>query len=267
VFSNAGNTHTGGDIDDLLLGGAGSDRMLGLEGDDTLTGGAGNDALDGGTGRDIAAYAGQSNRFHVDHVGAGWRVTNTNGTEGVDTLAAIEQLRFADKTFELTAPARATTPVYGGSGDFLFDPVFYLLNNPELVPTLNAASAAQHYLKFGAAEGRAPTSWFDAGYYENRWADLRTLNLDDATLFMHYNKFGVWEGRSAGPAFDHFDGNRYLSDNPDVAAYVNGHIADFLGSRTNGAIAHYVIYGEAEQRAAFETTGSQIQLDYSADLF
>jgi hypothetical protein len=28
-----------------------------------------------------------------------------------------------------------------------------------------------------------------------------------------------------------------------------------------------VIYGEAEQRAAFETTGTQIQLDYSADLF
>ena len=267
VLSTSGQTHTGAATADVLLGTSGNDALIGLGGDDTLTGGAGNDSLDGGIGRDIAAYAGQSSRFHVDHIGAGWRVTNTNGTEGTDTLAAIEQLRFADKNFELTTPARTTAPVYGGQGDFLFDPVFYLLNNAELVPTLNAANAAQHYLKFGAAEGRTPTSWFDAAYYENRWADLRSLALDDATLFMHYNKFGVWEGRSAGPAFDRFDGNRYLTDNPDVATYVNAHIADFLGSRTNGAIAHYVIYGEAEQRAAFETTGSQIQLDYSTDLF
>ena len=36
---------------------------------------------------------------------------------------------------------------------------------------------------------------------------------------------------------------------------------------TNGAIAHYVIYGEAEQRSAFETTGAQVHLDYSTDLF
>ena len=166
-----------------------------------------------------------------------------------------------------TPPAGTPAPAYRQSGDFLFDPVYYLLANPQLPATVTLGNAAADYLATGAAQGRSPNAWFDAAWYENRWADLRPLALDDATLFMHYNKFGVWEGRSAGPAFDRFDGNRYLSDNPDVAAYVNGHIADFLGSRTNGAIAHYVIYGEAEQRAAFETTGTPIQLDYSADLF
>jgi hypothetical protein len=83
---------------------------------------------------------------------------------------------------------------------------------------------------------------------------------------MHYNLYGVWEGRSAGPKFDQFNGNRYLTDNPDVAAYVDAYIGDFLGSRTNGAIAHYVIYGANEGRAAFDLVGQAIELDYLIDL-
>ncbi len=93
---------------------------------------------------------------------------------------------------------------------------------------------------------------------------LTPLYLDDATLFRHYNLYGVWEGRSAGLAFDHFDGGRYLSENPDVAAYVDAHLAGFLGSRTNGAIAHFIIYGAGEQRAAFDTAGQAIDLGYVA---
>lgn len=58
-------------------------------------------------------------------------------------------------------------------------------------------------------------------------------------MFAHFNLFGVWEGRSPGSGFDGFDGSRYLRDYPDVAAYVNGNLADFLGSQTNGAIAHF----------------------------
>ena len=84
------------------------------------------------------------------------------------------------------------------------------------------------------------------------------MHLDAATLFLHYNLYGVWEGRSAGPRFDRYDGQRYLTDNPDVAAYVDGHVADFLGSRTNGAIAHYVIYGADEGRVAFDLSGQAI---------
>jgi len=111
----------------------------------------------------------------------------------------------------------------------------------------------------GASQGKKPNAWFDPVYYTNKWADLKPLNLDAATLFKHYNLFGVWEGRSAGPMFDHYDGNRYLADNPDVAAYVDAYVADFLGSRTNGAIAHYVIYGAAEGRVAYDTAGVAIE--------
>ena len=91
--------------------------------------------------------------------------------------------------------------------------------------------------------------------YAGRWADLKSTQLDAATLFQHYNLYGVWEGRSAGPAFDRYDGARYLRDNPDVAAYVDANVADFLGSRSNGAIAHYIIYGAAEGRHAYALDG------------
>ena len=266
--ANDANQTLGGTAgNDILIGGGGSDSISGGAGNDTLTGAAGNDALDGGEGTDTARYTGVSTAFRVAHVGASWQVTDTVGTDGLDNLAGIERLQFADKGFELVKPASGITPQYGKTAMFLFDPVYYLLENPQLVPVVTSTGAAQDYLVAGAAQGRAPNSWFDPGYYKNRWSDLTALNLDDATLFQHYNLFGVWEGRSGGPKFDRFDGARYLADNPDVAEYVDQAIADFLGSRTNGAIAHFVIYGANEQRAAFDTGGAPIRLDYSVDLF
>jgi len=265
--SNASQTLNGTAGDDTLTGAGGGDSIRGAAGNDTLMGAGGNDSLDGADGTDTARYAGASTGFRVAHVGANWQVTDTVGTEGLDTLTGIERLQFADKSFELVKPASGVTPQFGKTAMFLFDPVYYLLEYPQLAPALTLASAAQDYLGGGAAQGRAPNSWFDPGYYKNRWSDLTALNLDDATLFQHYNLFGVWEGRSGGPKFDRFDGPRYLADNTDVAAYVDASIADFLGSRTNGAIAHFVIYGANEQRAAFDTGGAPIRLDYSVDLF
>ncbi|HQD81682.1 MAG TPA: hypothetical protein PK929_01325 [Quisquiliibacterium sp.] len=266
LFNARGNTHEGTDGADALVAGAGDDALFGHAGNDTLTGAGGFDLLNGGLGTDAAAFTSPSGAYRVEHSGTRWLVTHDTGQDGTDTLVSIEQLRFADKTFELVRPAASGVPAYGAIRDFLFDPVHYLLDNADLVPSVTPATAAQHYFAHGAAEGRAPNAWFDATWYENRWADLRTLHLDDATLFMHYNLYGVWEGRSAGPRFDTFDGTRYLRDNPDVAAYVDAFIGDFLGSRTNGAIAHYVIYGANEQRAAYDLAGTPIPSGYTIDL-
>lgn len=160
------------------------------------------------------------------------------------------------------AAARSAPPAYGKDATFLFDPAYYLWANADLTATLSIADAAQNYLGSGAGAGRSPNSYFDAAYYKNRWADLKGQPFDDATLFQHFNRFGVWEGRSPGPKFDAFDGNKYLTDNPDVAGYVDAFIGDFLGSRTNGAIAHFIIYGALEQRQIFDTGGQPIVLDY-----
>ncbi len=257
---------TGNAADNALAGNGADNRLYGLAGNDWLAGGGGDDLLDGGEGSDTAAFAAAAGVHTVARIGDGWRVALTNDAAGGATLASIEFLRFADKAFELVNPPRTGVPAFGASNGFLFDAVFYLLDNPELVPEQTPATALQHYFATGAALGKAPSSWFDASYYENRWSDLNAGGFDDATLFMHYNLYGVWEGRSAGPDFDQFDGSRYLTDNPDVAAYVDGHLADFLGSRSNGAIAHYVIYGSLEQRPAFDLSGQAIAPDYVLDL-
>lgn len=99
----------------------------------------------------------------------------------------------------------------------------------------------------------AISQWFDADQYRNRYEDL--AGLDDATSLQHYVAHGVWEGRSASGQFDDFDGERYLRENPDVEGYVQARLDDFDGCAMNGAIAHFVIYGMDEQRAAFDHQG------------
>ena len=125
------------------------------------------------------------------------------------------------------------------------------------------STAFQHHYSTGAAQGKDPNSWFDPNYYESRWPDLRPLNWTDQQLFVHYNTNGAWEGRSAAPEFDKFDGERYLNDWSDVEAMVESILPYFLGSRTNGAIAHFIIYGNDEQRPAFDLFGQQIDLGYT----
>ncbi len=251
---------------DTLVDTSGPARLFGLAGDDRLQGGSGDDTLDGGTGTDTAVYAGAAGGYRVAHTGAGWTVTDRDGGDGVDTLTGIERLDFTDRDFELVAPRITVVPSYGAFDSFLFDPVYYTLQTADLVPALSLAGAWAHYAGSGAASGQAPNAWFDAGWYENRWPDLTPLNLDALTLFRHFNLYGVWEGRAPGPAFATFDGTRYLRDNPDVAAYVDAYVDDFLGSRSNGAIAHYILYGANEQRIAYDHAGQAIRLDYAFDL-
>lgn len=59
--------------------------------------------------------------------------------------------------------------------------------------------------------------------------------------------------------FDKFDGTNYLKHNPDVAAYVDANLSDFSGGRSNGAIAHYLIYGANEGWLGFDITGVAIE--------
>lgn len=262
----AGVTLSGTSANDNLTGTAGPDTLNGLGGNDTLWGMGHNDALIGGEGTDTGRYGSVASNFRVAQGSGQFSVEDKTGVEGLDVLTSVERIQFSDKTFDLVNLPRQGVPAYGQQNGFLFDPVFYLLDNPELVPTQTLTTALQHYFNTGAAQGKQPNSWFDPTYYEDRWPDLKAGNFSDDVLFIHYNLYGVWEGRSAGPKFDKFDGNRYLTDNPDVAAYVDAYVADFLGSRTNGAIAHYVIYGQHEQRPAFDLVGQPIDLGYTVDL-
>ncbi|MFO1196653.1 MAG: hypothetical protein U1E86_06730 [Burkholderiaceae bacterium] len=253
--------HGSAGADEIVLR-EGDERAEGLDGDDRFYGARGDDTIDGGAGTDTARYAGARAGYTIAKTAGHWVVTDRLGIEGTDTLTSIETLQFADRTFALANPPLGHAPNRGQDPGFLFDAAYYLLANPQKVPAVSLDGAAADWFASGAAQHLKPNSWFDASYYSAKWADLAPLRLDDATLFMHYNLYGVWEGRSAGPKFDHFDGARYLADWPDVAAYVDANLPAFLGSRTNGAIAHYVIYGANEQRSAYDTSGGAVDLGY-----
>jgi Ca2+-binding RTX toxin-like protein len=259
--STGNDTITGTTGDDLIYGNAGDDKLYGTAGNDFLSGLSGNDTLDGGDGADTVILSGTLSNYYISYNRALGTATisdkRTSG-DGTDSLKSNEKLQFSDKTFELINPPFTSTPPYGKTPSFLFDSAYYLLKNPELIPSVSISNAFDHYLKNGASAGKVPNTWFDPVYYANKWSDLKPLNLDAATLFMHYNLYGVWEGRSAGPTFDKYDGNRYLKDNPDVAVYVDAYVKDFLGSRVNGAIAHYIIYGANESRTGYDSNGQAI---------
>ena len=233
---------------------------------DLIQGSRNNDSIDGGAGTDTLLFTGNLSNYTITYnraLGAATVTDRRSAGDGIDSLTNIEKLQFADKTIELISPPLSSTPAYGKTPSFLFDPVYYLLKNPELIPTVSLANAYSSYMQTGATAGEAPNNWFDAAYYSNKWSDLKPLNLDAATLFTHYNLYGVWEGRSAGPMFDKFDGTRYLRENPDVGAYVDAYVKDFLGSRINGAIAHYIIYGANESRKTYDTLGQLIDTSFT----
>ena len=258
----------GSDTSETLTGSEGTDRVDAGPGDDRIEGLAGDDILNGGNGIDTAVYTGSAAQYtiRIDRVNGTATVTDFLGQrDGTDSLTGIERLQFGDQTFELLNPARTTVPKFGQANSFLFDPSYYLLSNPDLANGVTMDTAFAHYISAGAEEDRQPNAWFDPVYYASRWDDLKTLNLSPDVLFQHYNLYGVWEGRSAGPMYDRYDGNRYLEDNPDVAAYVDAYVADFLGSRTNGAVAHYLIYGANEGRVAYDLDGSVIPTDFTIE--
>ena len=137
-----------------------------------------------------------------------------------------------------------------------------------------SGSSLQYYVEQGAAKGFKPNPWFDADYYRAKYPDLQALY--GADLLVQYAKFGVNEGRSPSPLLDTFDGARYLTDYPDVNVYVVANLADFrtldsatgqpvsdAQAATQGAIAHYIKFGAAEGRHAFDTSGALIPFSIS----
>lgn len=107
------DTAYAGGGDDILIGGAGNDHLYGGSGNDVLEGDDGNDYLDGGDGTaNEAVYAGYAKDYLLGHDTFG-KITLT-GADGTDTLVNIQQVRFADGLYDLTADGFVAHS--GGSG-------------------------------------------------------------------------------------------------------------------------------------------------------
>lgn len=110
------------------------------------------------------------------------------------------------------------------AGSDLFDADWYRARDPALA---DAASAAEHYVASGGAEGRPTSPRFDSALYLSAHADVRETGLNP---LVHYLRHGRNEGREIFPFLDTsadrrlvaesdlFDAAAYLAENPDVAA-------------------------------------------------
>ncbi len=101
-----------------------------------------------------------------------------------------------------------------------------------------------HFLLWGAEEGRRPGEYFDPVYYRSRYADLR--NLVPLDLWVHYIVFGSREGRYPAGKYENFDAQAYFKAYPDLAE---------AGLNVGDALAHWILFGESEGRSYFTKTG------------
>lgn len=136
-----------------------------------------------------------------------------------------------------------------------FDAGFYAAQYGDKNDYDGTLSPLENFVKTGANKLYKPNAQFDPVFYANANADLKALvnsgQLNAADLLVHYLKFGLDEGRVATQELaDGFDADAYLAANPDVKAAVEAAAADgaFGGSVSNGAVAHYVKFGQAEGR-------------------
>ncbi len=144
------------------------------------------------------------------------------------------------------------------TGNFVaFDSFFY--GQQYMADYQGTLSPIEHFVQIGAARGYKPNATFDPTYYKTAFADLKNTDFNAADLLYHYMQYGLDEGRIPSEALATFDGTAYLAANPDVAAKVNANLAQFGGSVTNGALAHYVKFGAAEGRTAPGTSVSNGQ--------
>ena len=72
-----------------------------------------------------------------------------------------------------------------------FDKVYYLKQNPDV--RKNWDDPIEHYLLYGAKEGRDPNAWFDSDFYLAIYSDVRESGINP---FVHYLLYGMQEGRA-----------------------------------------------------------------------
>lgn len=163
----------------------------------------------------------------------------------------------------------------------MFDAEYYLANNPDLVAAgYTVANAGEHYVEYGANEGRMPNTWFDADFYQAQNPDLAAAGLSKSDLLKHFAQYGAFEGRNPSPVFGEgqsINAQLYLEyalANADLLeAFGIAADATRLTDEQQANIAnHFFVYGVTEDRAggiADFVTSDEVKLtkalaDYSA---
>ncbi|MBY0241102.1 MAG: DUF4214 domain-containing protein [Burkholderiaceae bacterium] len=102
-----------------INGSAGIDTVLANQGADRITGLGGNDVIDGGGGIDTAVYLGARDNYTITSGAGGLTVTDNSGADGVDVLANVERLHFAnaDLAYDVSGHAGIAYRLYQAAFD------------------------------------------------------------------------------------------------------------------------------------------------------
>jgi Ca2+-binding RTX toxin-like protein len=213
VFYLGGNnadTVVGRNGNDFLEGFGGADKLSGGAGDDTFSGGQSDDFIDGQSGHDVAYFSGLSWQYTIQRLS--YSEYSVVGPDGVDTIAHIEQLQFADT----------------------------VITNPTYDTDLQGAGLATYFAMYGVAADTSTQNNHTSSTEDNltNFADLQhtygsSIGVADPMLY-------TWEALGqalceAAPAFD------YLADQPTTADFVAQAYAEAFGHGPGQAqIEHFV---------------------------
>ncbi len=92
----------------------------------------------------------------------------------------------------------------------LFEEAWYLERYPDV--SASGMDPLEHYIQFGAAEGRNPNRYFDSAWYREHYTDVARSGLDP---LLHYMQDGARELRNPHP---HFDAAWYAEQHLEAAA-------------------------------------------------
>lgn len=126
----------------------------------------------------------------------------------------------------------------------LFDASYYAQKNPDVVAAVGNSEEAllQHYLNFGAAEGREG-GLFDPLAYAEAYPDVKAVYGNDVqALCNHFLTNGLAEGRTKGVKFN---ATCYAALNPDLAAK--------CGKDEGALFNQYITEGKAQGRKGAHT--------------
>lgn len=136
------------------------------------------------------------------------------------SLRVRSLLRLQQKTVTAREPVSSLA---ASKFSTLFDPEWYLEKNPEIKKA--GMDPLQHYLRYGAQEGRNPHPLFETKWYLSQRPELTNIGL---TPLEHYVSYGAREGRSPHPEFD-------------SQFYIKNHPESVIGEMT--PLAHYLTVG------------------------
>ena len=160
-------------------------------------------------------------------------VTNTDGTYGYVERSGISYSSNAQIAASNSASATMS------EGTYLFDATYYMNKYGDLKKAYGANEKAlyEHFVKYGASEGRSPSPVLDLKYYVANNGDLKNaFGTDYAAAYEHFKNYGCLEYRKSA---ENYDPAFYRYFNSNLSGYTSKQLLEYYMSkgRKNGDIA------------------------------